>query len=814
MKKINISLIIGIIIVLGVMFLIFFGKYYAPYDASVGEQSSWVLDESGQRVFKRAPFGPDQNHLLGTDNGGRDVLSIIMEGAKNTFFIVFIATLLRFLVAIPIAYLAAFGEKISKNLILIFSSTFNAVPGVLICIMILKTDDLKKLDLLPSMIAFIIVFTIVGWGRLASNIQEKIRDILDQDFIQGSVAVGKSKFAIATQNIASHILPSIIVYLFLEIALVLLLLAQLGIFEVFVGNKQTFAIDIFGSAGRTNFNFFPEWGSMLASTKRSIVGIRFWLALYPIIAFSISIIGFNLLGEGLNHELNKRNSMFISNVNKLWFHLSPITYINEIKNFKDKRKIVIGKTLGILTIILLVLIPNLNSTSIVDNSVMAYINEINKDDYEGRLTGTSGNELFSDYIINQLKDYKISPLFGESYINEFNIDPTINIINESNLIIKDNLGEIIDEIKYKVDYSFEGWTSNSMNSLEGEILTSESYLEGKFDSSKEYFLVLNADVGQSYIYDKIVSDRKNHEYIKAVLVTNPRYSIFPLAKMELENSVLTRVWDKISAFDDDLPPVKIQIGKRATGKLWKLEGSIITLDINMDNPQGLIGKNIGGIIEGKEPENPIIIVTSYDYLGVHDLGVTQAENLIKFKGLYENGTSIATNLEIAKNLGDIRQIPNRSIIFLFIDGTKLSIEGIQDIEKQGLLGKQPLLIYLNYMGINPFNKKGDSLYYYTILNKTNSKEEQEFFRWFKRNTTSKNHHIMVDYSIKERSLTRIDDNDMVGIILQGLAEKEKSWYDGNIQSNMESIHIERLTAHIQYLLDTIIDMAYRKIWIK
>lgn len=815
MRKLNIPLITGLIIVSGIMFLILFGEYYSPHDASVGEESVWVQKDNGEREFLRAPLPPSRTYLLGTDSGGRDILSVIMAGAKNTFFIAFLATILRFLLAVPIAYFAAFGEKISKRLIVIFSTIFSAIPSLVICVMILKANAISELSLWPSMLAFLIVFTIVGWGRLASTMEEKINDVLKQDFIQGEVAIGKSKFAIAIRNVLPHIMPSIIIHIFLEIALVLLLLAQLGVFEVFVGNKQVYAVKTLGNMSRTNFNFFPEWGAMLAATKRSIRDNNFWLSIYPIIAFSISIIGFNLLGQGLNHELNKRNSRFISNAKKLWDFLSPATFASEIKNFKKKKRVVILKISAIVVILTSITVPVLGKVFVEDSNIMVHVEELNKDEYEGRLIGTQGHDRAAEYIAGKLKEYNIDPLFDGSYISEFNINPASNLINDSKFTVSDNSDIKINEFKFGIDYYIEAWPSVSIGGLKGEILTSVDFISGNFDPLKDYFIILNPRKIEYSLVDQIENRRREYKNIKGVLIPDSKKMNYTSGRIELEEKGLVKILDEIDVFKNEVLPARIQIGKRMANLLWEMTGDKIEISTVINETKGLTGKNIGGIIKGRSMDNPIILAASYDYLGFHDMGTNLgSSDIVKYKGLYENGTSIAGNLELAKNLGDINKTPARSIIFIFIDGSNLSNEGILDFDKYGIFDKKPLIIFSRYVGITKWDRKEDSIYHYTVQSGSDSGIENEFYRWLRRNAAKKDYFIMADNNIREKSLGNLDNKDVTGIVLQGLDEIDVSWHIGMEQSDMGEIDVDRLRTHVQYLLDTISDMAYGRRWIK
>lgn len=100
--------------------------------------------------------------------------------------------------------------------------------------------------------------------------------------------------------------------------------------------------------------YYPEWGSMLGTSIYAISAGIPWIVLYPALALFISVLGFNLLGEGLKIELNKRNSKFITFIKHIPYHLSPITFIHQIKNMNRYKKSV-GIKLSVIGLIILML---------------------------------------------------------------------------------------------------------------------------------------------------------------------------------------------------------------------------------------------------------------------------------------------------------------------------------------------------------------------------------------------------------------------------------------------------------------------------
>jgi len=319
----------------------------------------------------------------------------------------------------------------------------------------------------------------------------------------------------------------------------------------------------------------------------------------------------------------------------------------------------------------MIVIPILNQTVIADEGVMAHVHELGKNEYEGRLIGTYGNEKASGYIVNQLENYNIEPLFDGSYISEFQVEPSLNIIEASEFTVRNiSTGEKLDEYKYKIDYYFETWASSTLETLQGEILTVEEFLQDEFDKTKEYFLVLNYEGNQAFqskISNQIISSSHEYKFIKGIIVPDHKQPIFLNKKIQINEKGLTKILDEIETFENGIPPITINVGRSTGKKLWDLSGNIMTVNTTIKNPKDLKGHNIGGIIKGKSDDHPIIIATTYDFLGQHDFSVnTSSEDIVVYNGIYENITSIAGSLELARNLGERNQTPERSIIFIFI----------------------------------------------------------------------------------------------------------------------------------------------------
>lgn len=314
-NKINIQLIMGgILLVIMLIVIIFPGQVTGnnPYSLDFFRTT---YDE-GKLTIDPAPYEPSDDFPLGSDDKGRDVFSIIIYGTRLTILLGFLAAIGRFVISLPLAISAGFGNQVSKSVIRQFTTIFSAIPALLISIIILRLNFFTGLEKASSILAFTLVLSFVGWPKLASVITERVEEINAQSFIRSEIALGKKRRKIALENVIPHLAPELIVLFFMEIARTLSMIMQLGVFSLYVGNLHVIKSTDFGNIVYYDMSFEPEWASLL-STSRNLVNAAPWAIIFPALAFFISVLAFNMFGEGLRKTMQSKDSKVIPSFRKL-----------------------------------------------------------------------------------------------------------------------------------------------------------------------------------------------------------------------------------------------------------------------------------------------------------------------------------------------------------------------------------------------------------------------------------------------------------------------------------------------------------------
>lgn len=268
----NRSLMIGGTIVFLLVFVGVFAPVLAPY-------SPYKAFHHGLSL-QGAPRPPGPRFLLGTDPLGRDVLSRLIYGARTSLEIGVLATVVTMIIGTGIGISSAyFGGWVDFSLMR-FTDVMLSFPLILFAIYMVAV-------LKPSVFVIYVVLGVLGWAGIARIVRAQALSIRHLVYVEAAYAQGASHVRILFRYILPNILPQVITLGTLRIGVYITLEAALSYLGIGVPEP------------------IPSWGSMITSGQEYFQ-IAPWLLLYPGITLSLAVIGFNLLGDGLNDLFNPR----------------------------------------------------------------------------------------------------------------------------------------------------------------------------------------------------------------------------------------------------------------------------------------------------------------------------------------------------------------------------------------------------------------------------------------------------------------------------------------------------------------------------
>ncbi len=274
--KYNKSAVFGLIIILFMVFCAIAADFIAPNDPYPSPPLLANKLKPGFWSDNGAPGMP-----LGSDGLGRCVLSRIIYGARVSLTAGFVAVAIAMVLGITFGILSGyFGGWVDAVIMRIVDIMF-AFPALLLAIVIVAVagQGLEK-----TMIAIGIVYS----PQMARIIRSSVLYIKEMEYIEVQKAIGSSHWRIIFRHILPNSIAPVIVYGTLMLASAILDCAALG----FLGLGAQPPI--------------PEWGAMLADSYSFIVSGAWWAATFPGIAILLTVLGFNLLGDGLRDILDPR----------------------------------------------------------------------------------------------------------------------------------------------------------------------------------------------------------------------------------------------------------------------------------------------------------------------------------------------------------------------------------------------------------------------------------------------------------------------------------------------------------------------------
>lgn len=259
--------IIGLIVILLLLTVAFLAPYISPYNP--------VEPNPVNRLA-----GPSPSHLFGTDQLGRDTLSRTLYGARISLRLAIIIAVLGGGIGVTVGIIAGYAGVLVDNLLMRTTDIFMAFPRLVLAMAISAV-------LGPSLQNVIIAIALYQWTIYARLARSKVLEIRDRDFVEAAKASGASRRRILIRHIFPMCLPPIAVQLSIDMGGIIRTAASMG----FLG---------LGAQPPT-----PEWGVMVTA-GRNYIPNQWWVSTFPGLAIFITVLGFNLLGDGLRDILDPR----------------------------------------------------------------------------------------------------------------------------------------------------------------------------------------------------------------------------------------------------------------------------------------------------------------------------------------------------------------------------------------------------------------------------------------------------------------------------------------------------------------------------
>ncbi len=224
---------------------------------------------------------PSLAHWFGTDDYGRDIFTRVLYGARITIVEVVLSVGLSMLVGVPLGVISGLGHRRLDQLIMWVMDIIFAFPGIVLAILIVSVLG----EGLINMLIAISIFSVPVYARLSRNLTLNIKT---QEYVEAAHALGVRHSKIITRYVIRNAIGPLIVQSTLTAGSVVLSAASLSFLGLGVQPPS------------------PEWGTMM-SDGRNFLGLNIYLSLFPGLAILVTVLGFNILGDGLSDLLDSRS---------------------------------------------------------------------------------------------------------------------------------------------------------------------------------------------------------------------------------------------------------------------------------------------------------------------------------------------------------------------------------------------------------------------------------------------------------------------------------------------------------------------------
>lgn len=222
---------------------------------------------------------PSSEHILGTDELGRDVFARLIYGGRISLCVGIFATTIQIIIGVSLGMLSGFFGGVVDFMIMRIVDIIMCFPFFVVAIALASVTG-------PSILNLVMIIAILSWTDIARIVRAEVMSIKEREFILATKALGVGNFKIITRHILPNIFSSILVAATLSIANAILMESALSFLGM--GVRQP----------------MPSWGNMLTEAQNMrVLSSQWWLWVPPGVCIILSVLSINFLGDGLKRNI-------------------------------------------------------------------------------------------------------------------------------------------------------------------------------------------------------------------------------------------------------------------------------------------------------------------------------------------------------------------------------------------------------------------------------------------------------------------------------------------------------------------------------
>ncbi len=261
--------LVGSLYILFIIFLALITPFIAPYDYAY-------------QNLELGPSPPSQEHWLGTDTLGRDLLTRMMYGSRVSLMVGFLATIVALTIGVTWGTIAGFAGGKTDTVMMRIVDILYGIPFIIFVILLMVIFG-------RNLILLFMAIGAVEWLTMARIVRSQVMSLSKQEFILAAEAMGVSKPGIIYKHLIPNTIGPVIVYATLTVPQIMLLEAFLSFLGLGVQAPLS------------------SWGLLIRDGAVSMEEY-WWLLVFPSLAFSLTLFSLNFIGDGLRDALDPRTS--------------------------------------------------------------------------------------------------------------------------------------------------------------------------------------------------------------------------------------------------------------------------------------------------------------------------------------------------------------------------------------------------------------------------------------------------------------------------------------------------------------------------